>query len=350
MEKSGLTQILMKSFNLNELQVEIYKLLLLKKILTLGEISIFLKKNKDECEKAVKDLTNLKLVTSIPGTIIRYKALPLFEGFLAQLRIFQSIFKKINEEISGKPENLISDFKNSMQNQMKDIQALFQSKKEELKKLEEQKEVQKLNISAYIAEIEAKLMNLLNQFQTSKMEPLSKIIDKILIDFKNIETENQKTLELSSVLNEIDQNAFLDTEKTWNIISSESILNYIMDMSLRTKKSISIILPHFTDFKPDYFKNLGSNVLIHIFSNMSLEKDNQILRELFSQGNIRIWHINGEYSFYCALRDAEEMLIAPYAENKKEIVGIVTEQKEYIKLFRKILGPFFHSVSNEVKK
>jgi hypothetical protein len=43
------------------------------------------------------------------------------------------------------------------------------------------------------------------------------------------------------------------------------------------------------------------------------------------------------------------MICAPFAENEKEIVGFVTEQKEYLNLFQRVIGPFFYTVSQELK-
>ena len=71
---------------------------------------------------------------------------------------------------------------------------------------------------------------------------------------------------------------------------------------------------------------------------------------MFTRGNIRIWNIDGNYPLFCAVKDAEEMILAPYTENEKELVGIVTEQEEYINVFRTIIGPFFQKISNEIKK
>ncbi|MFX0140290.1 MAG: helix-turn-helix domain-containing protein, partial [Candidatus Hodarchaeota archaeon] len=118
MEKSDLTQILMNAFYLNESQAEIYGLLLIKEILTIGEISLSIKKSQEECNKIVKDLSNLKLIKTLPGTVVRYKALPPFEGFFAQIKRYQKLFDDLNEEISINSDKLIKDFKKNIKNHM----------------------------------------------------------------------------------------------------------------------------------------------------------------------------------------------------------------------------------------
>jgi sugar-specific transcriptional regulator TrmB len=138
-------------------------------------------------------------------------------------------------------------------------------------------------------------------------------------------------------------------EKTWSITSTESIMDYIVDMILRANKSIYLIIPELSMLKLDYFKNIEPNVLVHIFTSLDPTKDSQLLNDFLTSRNIRIWQTNTKYSVYCVFKDGVEMIFAPFNENEKEIVGFVTEQKEYLNVFQKILGPFFETISSENK-
>lgn len=111
MEEPNLTQILMNAFYLNEAQAEIYKLLLMRGLLTLGEVSLLSKKSQDECAQIIRDLLSLKLITSLPGSVIRYKTLPPFQGFFALINHFQVTFVKLNTELSKTSEKFINELK-----------------------------------------------------------------------------------------------------------------------------------------------------------------------------------------------------------------------------------------------
>jgi len=211
-------------------------------------------------------------------------------------------------------------------------------------------ENQRVNYSNLLGTISSNLTTNLDQFQNKSLDPINKIIEKILNYTQNIHKENQNTIEtLKLILIEIDKITPLDMEKTWSITSTESIMDYIIDMILRTRKSIFLIIPDLSMLKLEYFKNIEPTILVHIFTSLDPTKDTQLLNEFLTSRNIRIWQTNVKYSLYCVFKDGGEMIFAPFNENEKEIVGFVTEQKEYLNLFQKILGPFFETVSSEKK-
>ncbi|MFX1294552.1 MAG: hypothetical protein ACFFD2_06840 [Promethearchaeota archaeon] len=196
----------------------------------------------------------------------------------------------------------------------------------------------------------SKLMTNFNQFQTKTIEPLNKTVENIMKNLQNIQLENQTTLDiLKSILVELDKITLIDMEKTWPLISSESIMNYMEDMISRTKRSISIILPQLSKINLEYFKKLDPHILVHIFTTINPQTDNQIFTELVSYKNVRIWQKNNKFAFYCIIKDKDEMILAPFSDNEKEVVGFITEQKEYLNIFQKILGPYFYSESTELK-
>jgi DNA-binding transcriptional regulator YbjK len=211
-------------------------------------------------------------------------------------------------------------------------------------------DTQLLNYRNLLDTSSSKLITNLDQFQTKTIEPLNKTVEKIVKNLQNIHLENQTTLVmLQSILTELDKVTLIDIEKTWAIVSSESVLDYMENMISRTKRSISIIVPQLSKIDPEYFKNLDPLILVHIFANINSQTDNQLFTELTAHKNIRIWQINGKFLFYCVLKDKDEILLAPFTENEKEMVGFVTEQKEYLNAFQKIFGPYFYAESNEMK-
>jgi len=190
----------------------------------------------------------------------------------------------------------------------------------------------------------------LDQFQNKSMDPINKTIDKIISTLQEVNKENQDTAgTLRLILNEFDRVTTVDTEKTWTIVSTRSIIDYITDMLTHVNRSIFLIIPTLSMLKLDLFKKIEPNILIHIFTYFNNEADRQALETLRAYKNIRIWQVNTKFSLYCAFRDTKDLICAPFAENEKEIVGFVSEQKEYLNLFQKIIGPFFHAISQEMK-
>ncbi|MHA1299419.1 MAG: hypothetical protein ACTSO9_08305 [Candidatus Helarchaeota archaeon] len=257
----------------------------------------------------------------------------LFEQFDDQTELISRIIENTNSILTREGEksrqlmeNLSENFENNTDNQLQNILKLF-------------------------SKVDSMLMAMLEQFKEQKIEPLSEIVEEIKKDLQYLNEENQTTLDiLSSALNEIEKKTFVDIEKTWRIASNESISDHIIDMNSRTKRSISIIIPSLSQLNQEQFKILEPNIMVHIFTNISTKKDKKLLQDILSLGNVRIWNITEKIPIFCALKDDEEMLLAPYSKNEGENVGIVTEQLEYIKIFQKIIGPYFLNNSNEIKK
>ncbi|NVM05135.1 MAG: hypothetical protein HWN67_22635 [Candidatus Helarchaeota archaeon] len=343
----------------------------LKSLLTTN----FLEKSKEELENLSQTLLpNLKnkidpIKDKISNTFNHNK--DNFETFLSNLKKnFQKISDQILKDYEFKIQTITESIDSGILSQFEDrrdiVSKIVENTKNLLNREAEKSQLlmenlnesfenntanQLSNILKLLNVLDSKLMESLEQFPGKKIEPLSKIVEKIQKNLHDLNDENQTTLNiLRTVLDEIDEGTYIDIEKTWSITSSESILDHVIDMISRIKRSITVILPNLSLVDLEFLNDFDQRIIMHIFTNVNLKQDNQILNELLSRGNIRIWNINGNYPLFCAVKDTEEMILAPYTENEKEIVGIVTEQKEYINIFRTILGPFFQTVSNEVKK
>ncbi|MHA1378480.1 MAG: hypothetical protein ACTSRG_08870 [Candidatus Helarchaeota archaeon] len=301
-------------FNQNSENFDIFSLNLKKNILKISENIV-----KDYELKIQSNLEDIKE--------------SLFSQFNDQKDLVTKIINNLNSKLSNNAEK--------SQQLMKNLNENFEYNTDH----------QLSNIFNLINTIDSSIVEMLNHFQTKKIEPLSKIVDEIKKDLEYLNAENHTTIEiLNSALEEIEKNTFLETENTWSIISSESILDYLTDMGSRTKRSFSIMVPKLSDLDDRFLKNVEPKIIIHIFSHISLDQDEKLIQELLNHQNIRIWHVEDEIKFYWGFKDAEEMLLAPSTKNENEIVGIVTEQPEYLTLFQKIIGPYFHFVSNAVKK
>ncbi|MFX1451858.1 MAG: hypothetical protein ACFFCM_13510, partial [Promethearchaeota archaeon] len=311
MEKTTLKQILMKTFYLNENQAEIYGLLLIKGILTIGEISLLIKKSQDDCDKLIKDLYNLKLIKIIPGTVIRYQALPPFEGFFAQITRYQKVFEKLNEDISNSAGKLIGDFKNNIKSLMEEIQELFKTHREESTILEKQKEHYNREISEYITEIKDNSANLikdlnnifityLNSFEERinivKME-VDKNFSEVLIELKDIKAKNNDFLEenLSTLISPQKERmkklmnilfSILDTSFNSITTDIENLRKELINISSKNGDALINLSADLQNkiitFLSEQFDNL--NISIIELKDKILNTENQI-QELFSNKN-----------------------------------------------------------------
>jgi len=155
MEKSVTipNQILMSSFSLNEAQAEIYKIFLIKGILTVGEISLLSEKSQEECSQILKGLLNLKLISLLPGAIPRYKVFPPYQGLFAQVSRFQVEFEKHSGELIKTTERFVNDLKNNIQTQIKEIREFIRKKVEDSKSFEKDKDSYVNELSKYMKEL-----------------------------------------------------------------------------------------------------------------------------------------------------------------------------------------------------
>ncbi|MHC1590456.1 MAG: phospholipase D-like domain-containing protein, partial [Candidatus Helarchaeales archaeon] len=124
---------------------------------------------------------------------------------------------------------------------------------------------------------------------------------------------------------------------------------FLSEMINRTKHSITIVLPDLMMMPENVLLDAPTSILIHLFADFDHEKLKDTIIKILSKPNIRLWRLTNHKLYYGALRDSEEMMVAPASIKNQEIVGFVSEQEGNIKLFRNVIGPAFYYNAREIR-
>nr|MDO8099026.1 hypothetical protein [Candidatus Njordarchaeota archaeon] len=147
---------------------------------------------------------------------------------------------------------------------------------------------------------------------------------------------------------EITDTQQINADKTWHYVTKRAILNHIKDMVGRSKSTITIVLPNLDEAPIKEIKRIRRAIRINIVAGVDEALHKNLLRELLSQGNVRIWNFP-ERNYLSCTRDAEEVLIAPIAPKDIDCIATVSVEEGFIKLIMKIVGPMWLASSKEVR-
>jgi hypothetical protein len=115
---------------------------------------------------------------------------------------------------------------------------------------------------------------------------------------------------------------------------NESILRLMMDMLMRAKEELQLITPKINNDFLYQIEKQPQMTNYQIISNISNE-DVVLLSQLVKRGNTNIMKYEGE-DYWAAIRDNEEILIAPIMD-KENNIAIITENEKLYELFYEIL-------------
>lgn len=137
---------------------------------------------------------------------------------------------------------------------------------------------------------------------------------------------------------------------TWPIVTREAIIEYVKDMLLRTKSTVSVIVPSFEDLPYDALMQTPATRRV-IIATKILATQRDRVQQMLDKGNIQIRQRPEADIFACA-RDGEEILIAPIYEgmNPEEYVAIVSQQDAFAKQFHELLGPMWMSRAQKITR
>ena len=200
------------------------------------------------------------------------------------------------------------------------------------------------SLLAYVNKHASKTVNLRKKIEEDLAEIPKEF--KIIVEKLNIEgiigeiigkTAETKEI-LTGIWEEIRKIKPLEIERIWYIAGKDAIFTYIKDVITRTEKSLTLVLPSFNEISlfEDQIKELKPPKRIYIITDVKIAEDAAKIRELLKLKNIRL-RSRSQRDCYGVIRDRKEMLIAPISE-KEEVVALVTDKPEYVKLFQNLIG------------
>lgn len=139
----------------------------------------------------------------------------------------------------------------------------------------------------------------------------------------------------------------INADKTWHYVTKQAILHHIKDMAKRTKSTVTIVVPNLEEAPLKEVKEISRAIRINIIAGIDEIQHKKLLKELFTQGNVRIWN-RTEKDYMSCTRDAEEIIIAPVAGKDMDCVALVSVEEGFIKLIMKIVGPMWLASSKMV--
>jgi F0F1-type ATP synthase membrane subunit b/b' len=148
---------------------------------------------------------------------------------------------------------------------------------------------------------------------------------------------------------EITDTQQINADKTWHYVTKRAVLGHVRDMVKRTKSTVTIVVPSIEEAPLREVKEISRAIRIQIITGVDETVHGRLLRELFMQGNVRIWSL-AEKDYISCTRDAEEVLIAPVARKDIDCVATVSVEENYVKLYHKFIGPMWMASSREIKE
>jgi hypothetical protein len=194
------------------------------------------------------------------------------------------------------------------------------------------------------------LTNCINQDEAA----INATSQEMLQEFTNNTTKTTKeagTVEnlMRTAWAEIIDTQQINADKTWHYVTKQAVLHHMKDMVRRTKSTVTIVVPNLLEAPIKEVKEISKAIRINIIAGIDEAQDKKLLKELFTQGNVRLWSLT-EKDYISCTRDAEEVLIAPVARKDTDCVATVSIEENYVKLYHKFIGPMWMASSREIKE
>ncbi|MHA1270743.1 MAG: hypothetical protein ACTSPY_13200 [Candidatus Helarchaeota archaeon] len=201
--------------------------------------------------------------------------------------------------------------------------------------------------------------NTLNEKLASKLDETDSILTDRLTNtnndaahtFREAEGETLKVSQLlRGVWKETTNILAKAGELTWPLVGVEAIKEYITDILRRTKSTVSIVAPDFSDLPIEAIKSSSRRIRIIVASRILNEAKDQV-RELLDLGNVQIRQ-RPEMNLFAVGRDGEEVLIAPFTEkhDPSQLTAIVSQQDTLVSLIHEIIGPIWMASSTKITR
>ena len=156
---------------------------------------------------------------------------------------------------------------------------------------------------------------------------------------KDIHTASSSIQEISAVT-------------TWHTIGRDALIAAIKDAVYRTKSSIIIVtpvvLPEILQVLSEFaYQRKAARFMLT--SHWDMQAYGDIVKKMMQLGNIQFRNLTSAGEYFAVTRDAEEVILAPYAEQDTEVISIVSNHPAYAKLYSQFIGPIFQANSRPIK-
>ena len=181
-----------------------------------------------------------------------------------------------------------------------------------------------------------------------KSEEALKVVEGIVNSASEFTEQTEKRLD--KIIESALKVKAKEFEKTWTIVGKQTVLQQILAMLQRTKSTVTILIPRLSEFSPQKIAEICQSkprIRVHLVGDVQSEADQEAAKKILSAGNVRV-RVLTPSELYGAARDGEEVLLAP-ATGEEDIVGIVSTQEPFVKLYASYIGPAYVSVSRELR-
>jgi hypothetical protein len=300
----------------------------------------------------------------------------IFDQLLATVRKDIDECKgKISNDINSEIAKVKADTKSADEHQHKVIDdqiALFKSEiatidKEQHEKIDKQiayfhEEGQKLEDSLHNmlenhkAKYKENASNLENYLSTTIKDNIQNVKDAIAdftIQFMNSIDESYEIAEkneakLTEIFNLSKTIVEQPSVTTWHVSGHMAVIGAICDIFKRTKSTVIVVTP---EPELQVIQNLGMIAMdkqrqtFGYTTQWDMSKDREVIETMKKIPNINLKNLKSSTDFYACVRDAEEFLLAPKTDKKQNLIGIVSNEDNYTKLFAGVIGSTFQANS-----
>ncbi|TFG27136.1 MAG: hypothetical protein EU532_08155 [Promethearchaeota archaeon] len=163
------------------------------------------------------------------------------------------------------------------------------------------------------------------------------------------ETNEEKLKDIHTTSSSIPE---ISQVSTWHTIGLDALIACIKDAVYRTKSSIIIVtpvvLPEILQVLSEFaYQRKAARFMLTCHWDMQAYGD--IVKKMMQLGNIQFRNLTSAGEYFAVTRDAEEVILAPYAEQETEVISIVSNHPAYAKLYSQFIGPIFQASSRPVK-
>jgi sugar-specific transcriptional regulator TrmB len=357
MSSTSAISSILKELGLEDDQIEIYRKLIGRGPITIGEMALSTNLNFDQCKQILEIFVSKGIVRSIEGVPIRYQAIPPYEVFLRRFEKLDQEFDQIQEEVSKALTEGVDRMSKSFallgdripKDMSVEVAGLDDVAKNLTNLLDEMLSTQ---ISALQEKIISTLSESMGDIKSSFDKVGRKELKRTQAEFTQLAESIRERISaigaeiddakqgLISLWQETKEAEYYRPKKLWFVPKRAGILSFFKDMISRAKHRVMLVAPLIRDVDPEMIKQLPQRVIVQIASYVDTNNraDVMSVKQLSDKGNVTVRNYDAR-DFWGVIVDDTETLLAAIPEDPNDPVnGIGCISDEYITVFRRLLA------------